>query len=151
MATKMRARLQTPVDENGNRKDIALLTDVDSVMVDNDTTLHTYLDGLKTSISDNTTRIDNAGVMTISVLEPTNNGIWAEIKNPSKDDVDYTYLVAAGEVSTEWAKNWGARMIVADNADDYNSATMIKISELNAYDPDIDWEIGKYVYRWPKQ
>jgi hypothetical protein len=42
-------------------------------------------------------------------------------------------------------------MIVADNADDYNSATMIKISELNAYDPDIDWEIGKYVYRWPKQ
>lgn len=33
------ARLQTPADENGNRMDIHLVTDADSVIVDENTTL----------------------------------------------------------------------------------------------------------------
>lgn len=155
MAEKMRARLQTPVDKDGKRKDIVLITDSDSVMVD-DETLRQRLDELQSGIDKTEKKINSCGTMLVSAVEPIiDDGgrcLWAEIVSPSRDDVDYTYNVYSGEICTEeWIKDMSALLIVANGVDEYDPLSMIKVAELEAFDPDTDWPIGSYVVKELKE
>lgn len=52
MPNKVRARLQTPVDENGERKDIHLVTSVEEVIVDENTMLNEKINQMEVQISE---------------------------------------------------------------------------------------------------
>lgn len=153
MAQKMRGRLQTPADDQGNRIDIAVLTDVDSVTYDEEQTLHEYLDSLQNTVDNHTSRIDNSGQVLLSTMEPsaTETGfyLFAEINKPSKDDVDYRYEKYT-TLNDEQIKLYGAKKIVSNGQENFDPSVMIKLGDLMAYDSDEEWEVNTYVVKLPK-
>lgn len=153
MAQKMRGRLQTPADDQGNRIDIAVLTDVDSVIYDEEQTLHEYLDGLQTTVDRHGSRIENSGQVVLSTMEPsaTDTGfyLFAEINKPKKDEVDYRYEKYTA-LTEELIKLYGAKKIVANGQENFDPTTMIKLGDLMAYDDDEEWEVNTYVVKLPK-
>ena len=144
--------MQTPADADGKRIDIMPLTDIDSVVYNDEKTLHEYLDELDENVSDNTTRLDNSGQVILSTMEPTEAGffLFAEINKPSADDVDYKYDKYS-TLSDELIKRLGAKKIVANGEEDFDPVTMIKLGDLAAYDPDEEWEVGTYVAKSIKE
>ena len=153
MAQKMRGRLQTPADDQGNRIDIAVLTDIDSVTYDEEQTLHEYLDSLQNTVDNHTSRIDNSGQVLLSTMEPsaTETGfyLFAEINKPSKDEVDYRYEKYTS-LSDEQIKLYGAKKIVSNGQENFDPSVMIKLGDLMAYDSDEEWEVNTYVVKLPK-
>lgn len=128
MAEKMKARLQTPADENGKRKDISLITDTDAVLYgDNNQVLTEVIQNINQNIQKNEEAIENASMLIVSALEPTKRCLWAEITDPAIDRNDYTWTISA-------SKTDGALKVVSDDIseDEFNPSTMIKLSEAHA-------------------
>ena len=93
MADIMKARLQTPVDDEGHREDIHLVTDVDAVVYDDDNTLKEFLDKIQRKINDVSNQLENAGsiYLATSGSEPTDSSmmLFAEIINAGDmDNID---------------------------------------------------------------
>lgn len=153
MAQKMRGRMQTPADDQGNRIDIAVVTDVDAVVYDDEQTLHEYLDSLQSNVDNNTSRLNNNGQVILSTMEPSEAEpgfyFFAEINKPRKDDVDYKYNKYSS-LPDDLIKSLGARKIVANGEENFDPVSMIKIGDLAAYDPNDEWEINTYVVKVPK-
>jgi hypothetical protein len=74
----MRARLQSPQDDQGNRKDIMLVTDVTSVLVDGSDpeaskTLDTLLEEIEEKVDTSVEKVNNASDIYTGKLVPSDS------------------------------------------------------------------------------
>jgi len=166
MADIMKARLQTPVDAEGHRDDIHLITDVDAVVYNDETTLKEFLDNMQTLIESVTNKISNAGsiYLATSGSEPTDSSmmLFAEIinaaaldngdvahsgiNNADMDAVDYVYERASSSsiqgLTREQMISRGWKEIVSipsliDQNKEFDPLTMVNIEDMIAYNKNI--------------
>lgn len=148
----MRARLQSPQDDQGNRKDIMLVTDVTSVVVDGTNpetskTLDTLLEEIEEKVDTSVEKVNNATDIYTSKLVPSDSKshLWVEVlTNYSK--ADYKWVITASSAVS------GSLLIVPNTiADDkFDPTTMIKVNELLAYDNTLAPVAGNYAYKTTK-
>ena len=166
MADIMKARLQTPVDDEGHREDIHLVTDVDAVIYDDATTLKEYLDRMYNLIDGVSNRVANVGTMYLatsgSESTDTSMMLFAEVinagamdnvdvahtgvNNASKDVVDYVYETASSEDIQDLtreqmiARGWKEIVTMAsliDQGKSFDPLTMINIEDMIAYNNNV--------------
>lgn len=173
MADIMKARLQTPVDDAGHRDDIHLITDVDAVVYDDQTTLKEYLDRIQGVVNSNKHALAKAGgiylATTGSELGTSANILFAEIINctetsidtkhrgqnrAAKGSVDYIYTtidpVEIADLTDEEKVDAGYKEVVsvtglAENEREFDSLLMINIEDLKAYDSTQVWYTGTWI------
>lgn len=148
----MRARLQSPQDDEGNRKDIMLVTDVTSVVVDGtdpeaSKTLDTLLEEMEEKIDTSVEKVNNAADIYTGKLVPSDSKshLWVEVLT-NYSEADYKWVITSSSAVS------GSLLIVANTISDdkFDPTTMIKVNELLAYDNTLDPVAGNYAYKTTK-
>lgn len=144
----IRARLQSPQDDQGNRQDIMVITDATSVIVDgeNPGTTMSLKDKLK-NMDDGIEDAKNSGSgLFFSRLVPDDgeDHLWGEIVTDYAT-ADYQWVASTAETD-------GSLLVVSSSMsyEDYNPYTMIKLDELLAYSASLPFTEGDYVIKAPR-
>lgn len=145
----IRARLQTPQDDEGNRKDIMVITDATSVIMDGENpetsiSLKDKINKMEDEIEAAATSGGSSIYLSRLLPDDGNGHLWGEIVTD--------YATADYEWTTSTSETPGALLVVASSMsyDDYNPNTMIKLNELMAYDSTLPFVEGDYVIKSPK-
>lgn len=145
----IRARLQTPQDDEGNRKDIMVITDATSVIINGENpeetvTLKQQLDDMEDEIEAAATSGGSSIYLSRLLPDDGDAHLWGEIVTD--------YATADYEWTASTSETPGALLVVASSMsyDDYNPNTMIKLNELLAYDNTLAFVEGDYVIKSPK-
>lgn len=145
----IRARLQTPQDDEGNRKDIMVITDATSVIMDGENpetsiSLKNKIDDMEDEIEAAATSGGSSIYLSRLLPDDGNDHLWGEIVTD--------YATADYEWTASTSETPGALLVVASSMsyDDYNPSTMIKLNELMAYDNTLPFVEGDYIIKSPK-
>ena len=151
----IRARLQSPQDDHGTRKDIMLVTDVTSVVVDgtdpeHSDTLDNVINDMQEAIETAVEKVTSATDIRISKLVPSGDKphIWAQVLTDYwSPETDYVWNITSSSTVP------GSLEVVRDSIPDeeFNPTTMITVSELLAYDPLLSVQVGMYAYKTAKE
>lgn len=142
----IRARLQTPQDDEGNRKDIMVITDATSVIINGENpeetvTLKQQLDDMEDEIEAAATSGGSSLYLSRLAPDDSENHLWGEIVTDYAT-ADYEWVASTSDTP-------GSLLVVSSSmsADEYNPNTMIKLNELKAYDDTLPFVEGDYVIK----
>ena len=145
----IRARLQSPQDDHGNRNDIMLVTDITSVIVDgtdpdNSDTLDNVITDMQEQIASTVEKVTNVADIRVAKLVPSGNKshIWAEVLT------DYSTADYKWNITSSSSVDGSLRVVPNTISEaDFDPTTMITVNELLAYDPTLTVQAGMYAYK----